>query len=69
MYILHAQYLTLINLKLEFCKRNSSDVLYKYPCQGAPDQVDNVPQGRGHRLPHHHIAIVRGEVAPRGALH
>ena len=68
-YILHAQYLALINLKLEFYKGNSSYILTKYPCLGAPDQVDNVPQGRGHRLPHHHIAVVRGEVAPGGTLH
>ena len=68
-YLLYAQYLALINLRLEFCGRNSSDILTKYPCLGAPDQVDNVPQGRGHRLPQHHIAVIRGEVTPGGALH
>ena len=58
-------------LVITFCmlKRNSSDILTKYSCLGAPDQVDNVPQGRGHRLPQHHIAIIRGEVAPGGSLH
>ena len=34
LYILHAHYLALIflNLKLQYCYRYSSDILYKYPC-------------------------------------